>query len=62
VGAFDSGDDVGELAEVDLANDFGLAVDALGVAGVVVGVAIDEFGGKTRHVYLGHTTRFRQDP
>jgi hypothetical protein len=41
VGLLRGGDQVFDLAEVDLPNDLGLAVDALAVAGVVVGVAGD---------------------
>jgi len=38
------GDEVLDLAEVDLADDFGLAVDALAIASVVVRVAVDLLG------------------
>lgn len=44
------GYEVFDLAEVDLADDLGLAVDALAIAGVVVGVAVDLLGGETRHI------------
>lgn len=49
VGPFRGGDDVVDLAEVDLPDDLGFAVDALAIAGVVIGVAADEFGGEARH-------------
>jgi len=49
-GLFDGGDQVLQRAEVDLADDLGLAVDALAGAGVVVGVAIDELGRETGHI------------
>ena len=38
-----------DFAEVDLADDLGLAIDALAIAGVVIGVAADFLGGETRH-------------
>jgi len=44
------GNDVFDLAEVDLADDFGLAVNALAIAGVVIGVAVDLFNGEARHI------------
>jgi len=44
------GDQVLDLAEVDLADDLGLAVNALAIAGVVVGVTVDLLGGETRHI------------
>src|SRR6516164_1149594 len=44
------GDEVIELAEIDLANDLGLAVDTPAIAGVVVGVAVDVLGGEARHI------------
>ena len=46
--------DVVGATEVDLADDFGLAVDALGLAGVVVGVAADDLLDETGHE-LSHT-------
>src|SRR5205807_2903861 len=49
-------DQVLDAAEIDGADDFGFAVDALTVAGVVIGVGVDEFGGEAWH-RLGHTTR-----
>jgi len=48
-GALGGGDEVVDFAEVDLADDFGFAIDALAVAGVVIGVAADLFGGEARH-------------
>ena len=45
----DSGDEIVEFAEIDLADDLGNAIDALGIAGVVVGVAANLFGSETRH-------------
>jgi len=42
-------DDVLGAAEVFLPDDFGFAVDALGFAGVVVGVAADAFLDEARH-------------
>jgi hypothetical protein len=44
------GDEVLDLAEVDLADDLGLAVNTLAIAGVVVGVAVDQLGGEARHI------------
>ena len=49
LGALGGGDEVVDFAEVDLADDFGLAVDALAIAGVVIGVAADNLGGEARH-------------
>ena len=43
------GDDVFDAAEVFLPDDFGFAVDAFGLTGVVVGVAFDFFGGDAWH-------------
>jgi hypothetical protein len=48
------GDNVVDAAEVLLPHDFGLAADALALAGVVVGVAADDLLGKAGHA-LGHT-------
>jgi hypothetical protein len=45
----DGSDEVVDFAEVDLADDFGLAIDALAIAGVVIGMAADLFGGEARH-------------
>jgi hypothetical protein len=39
-----------DLAKIDLADNLGLAVNALAIASVVVGVAIDLLGGKARHI------------
>jgi hypothetical protein len=49
-GFLGSGDEVLQLAEVDGANDFGLAVHALCVAGVVVGMAVDDLRGQAWHI------------
>ena len=49
------GDEVLDLAQVDLADDLGLTVNALAIAGVVVGVTVDQLGGEARQ-NLGHTT------
>ena len=49
-GAHGGGDQVFDLAEIDGAGDFGLAVDALAVAGVVIGVAVDDLGGEAWHI------------
>ena len=38
-----------DFAEVDGADDLGLALDALAKAGVVIGVAADLFRGVARH-------------
>jgi len=38
-----------DSAEVDLTDDLGFAVDALAVAGVVIGVAADLFGREAWH-------------
>ncbi len=53
-GELEFGDDVVGATEVDLADDFGLAVDALGLAGVVVGVAADDLLDEAGHE-LSHT-------
>ena len=45
-----SGSDHGvDVAEIDSADNLGFAVDSLAVAGVVIGVAINELWGKARH-------------
>jgi hypothetical protein len=44
------GDEVLDLAEVDLADDLGLAVNALAIAGVIIGVTVDLLGGEARHI------------
>jgi hypothetical protein len=44
MGLLGGGDKIVDIAEVDLAGDLGLAIDALAIAGVVVGVAADVFG------------------
>src|SRR5450759_2850448 len=41
-GAFGAGHEVFDLAQVDGTDNFGFAANALSVAGVVVGVAVDE--------------------
>ena len=41
-----------DLAEVDLADDFGFTIDALVEAGVVVGVAVDLLRGQAQHVQV----------
>jgi hypothetical protein len=38
-----------DLAEINLTDDLGLAIDALAIAGVVIGVAADLLGGEARH-------------
>ncbi len=43
-------DQILEFAEIDLADDFGLALDALTIAGVIIGVAVDLLGGQARHI------------
>ena len=45
MGLLGGGHQVVDLAEVDLADDLGFAVDALAIAGVVIGVAADLLGG-----------------
>ena len=49
LGPLGGSDEVVDFAEVDLADDFGLAVDALTIAGVVIGVTADNLGGEARH-------------
>ena len=44
------GDEVLDLAKIDLADNLGLAVNALAIASVVVGVAIDLLGGEAWHI------------
>ena len=44
------GDEVLKLAEVDLADDLGLAVNALAIAGIVIGVTVDLLGGEAGHI------------
>lgn len=43
------GDEVVDFAKIDLADDLGFAIDALAVAGLVVGVTVDEFRREARH-------------
>ena len=50
MGELGGGDQVFDFAEVDLADDLGFAVDALALAGVVIGVAADLLGREARHV------------
>ena len=52
MGALGSGDHGVDVAEIDLADDLGFTVDALAIAGVVIGVAADELGCKARHTYV----------
>ena len=49
MGELGGGDEIVDFAEVDLADDLGLAIDALAIAGVVIGVAADYFGGEAWH-------------
>src|ERR1035437_5584717 len=49
LGVLGRGDEIVDLTEVDLADDLGLAIDALAIASVVIGVAADLFGGEARH-------------
>ena len=45
-----SGSDHGvDVAEIDSADNLGFAVDSLAVAGVVIGVAINELWSKAGH-------------
>src|SRR6266566_5228928 len=50
VAGLGGGDQVLDTAEIDGTDDFGFAVDALTVAGVVIGVAVDFLGGEAWHV------------
>ena len=45
VGVLDGSNEIVDFAEVDLADDLGFAIDALAIAGVVIGVAADNLGG-----------------
>ena len=49
LGALGGSHEVVDFAEIDLADDLRLAVDALAITGVVIGVAADQFGGEARH-------------
>jgi len=49
-GALGGGDHVLDPAEVDLADDLGFTADALAVASIVVGMAVDELGRETWHI------------
>ena len=49
-GGLGRSDQILDLAEIDGADDLGFAVHTLAVAGVVVGVPVDEFGRETRHI------------
>jgi hypothetical protein len=44
MGLLSGGHQVFDFAEVDLADDLGFAVDALAIAGVVIGVAANLLG------------------
>ena len=59
-GLLEFGDDVVGATEVDLADDFGLAVDPLRLAGVIVGVATDDLFDEADHK-LGHTIAWDGD-
>ena len=48
-GVLDGGDEIVDSAEVDLADDLGLAIDALAIASVVVGMAANRFWGEARY-------------
>ena len=50
LGALGGSDEIVDFAKVDLADDLGFAIDALAIAGVVIGVAADRFGGEARHI------------
>ena len=50
MGLLGGGYEVFDLAEIDLADDLGLAVHALTIAGVIVGVAVDLLGGEARYI------------
>ena len=49
LGVSDGLDDVVERAEIDGFNDFGFAVHALALAGVVIGAALEGFWGEGGH-------------
>ena len=49
VGVLDGSNQIVDFSEVDLPDDLGFAIDALAIAGVVIGVAADLFGCKARH-------------
>ena len=53
------GDDVVDAAEVPGLDDLGAAVDARGLAGVVIGLAMDVLADEARHG-LGHTVANRE--
>jgi hypothetical protein len=50
VALFGSRDEILDFAEVNLADDLGLTVDALAKAGIVIGVTVDLLRSKTRHM------------
>ncbi len=56
MGLGDSLEDLVQGAEIDGFNDFGFAVHALALPGIVIGAAVDGFGGEGGHNVLGHTT------
>ena len=45
----DGGEEILRGAKVDGADDFGLAVNALAFTGVVIGLAVNDLGGKAGH-------------
>ena len=45
----DGGEEILRRAKVDGADDFGLAVNALAFTGVVIGLAVNDLGGKAGH-------------
>jgi hypothetical protein len=47
---FGGSDKILDFAEIDLADDLGFAIHALAIAGVVIGVAADDFGSEARHI------------
>ena len=49
LGPLGGGHQAVDFAEVDLADDFAFAIDALAIAGVVIGVAVDHFRREARH-------------
>jgi len=49
LGSLGGGDEIVDFAEIDLTDDLGLAIDALAIAGVVIGVAADLLRGEARH-------------
>jgi len=49
VGVLGGSDKIVDFAKVDLADDLGFAIDALAIAGVVIGVATDVLRREARH-------------